>query len=325
MSHTNSTANYQLPQFLGTDKPAWLTDVNQAYADIDTAMKANEVSAGQANALATQNASAISTMSGQISTLSTKVTALETAQPTDEAQIETNRQNIATNAQNIVGIDNRLGHEDISAIGDDITDAIVKEDAKVGDLADLDTTDKTSIVDAINEVVAGGGGDTSTVRYYNGWIQYSTDGGTTWVDWINTVNPVNIIPVLTANDSSQLGVASGASNQQTGAEAYKAFIASGYKLQNADDFAKYAFNVAHPATSIVITLTSNSSHSIAGDVKVQYTEDGTNWVDAGANTVTAENATETLTFAINASVLGIRAIKSTGSGMFTVTNFNVKG
>ena len=40
MSHTNSTANYSLPQFISTDKPAWLTDVNNAYSAIDTAIKA---------------------------------------------------------------------------------------------------------------------------------------------------------------------------------------------------------------------------------------------------------------------------------------------
>lgn len=38
MSHTNSTTNYSLPQFLTTDKPAWLTDINNAFSDIDTAV-----------------------------------------------------------------------------------------------------------------------------------------------------------------------------------------------------------------------------------------------------------------------------------------------
>ena len=38
MSHTNSTTNYSLPQFITTDKPAWLTDVNNAYTAIDTAV-----------------------------------------------------------------------------------------------------------------------------------------------------------------------------------------------------------------------------------------------------------------------------------------------
>lgn len=38
MSHTNSTTNYNLPQFLTGDKPAWLTDINNAFSDIDTAI-----------------------------------------------------------------------------------------------------------------------------------------------------------------------------------------------------------------------------------------------------------------------------------------------
>ena len=49
MSHTNQTANYHLPQFIGTDKPAWLVDVNGAMADIDTQMKANETAAATAD------------------------------------------------------------------------------------------------------------------------------------------------------------------------------------------------------------------------------------------------------------------------------------
>ena len=36
MGHTNSTANLALPQFIGTDKPTWLSDVNGAFAAIDT-------------------------------------------------------------------------------------------------------------------------------------------------------------------------------------------------------------------------------------------------------------------------------------------------
>lgn len=53
MSHTNSTPNYNLPQFVGTDKPTWLNDVNGAFAGIDTQMKANADSATEANTNAT--------------------------------------------------------------------------------------------------------------------------------------------------------------------------------------------------------------------------------------------------------------------------------
>ena len=39
MSFTNKTPNYNLPQWLGTDKPSWLVDVNGAFSEIDTAIK----------------------------------------------------------------------------------------------------------------------------------------------------------------------------------------------------------------------------------------------------------------------------------------------
>lgn len=54
MAHTNSTTNYNLPQFLPTDKPAWLVDVNPAYAAIDTAIKNASDAAGAAQTDATQ-------------------------------------------------------------------------------------------------------------------------------------------------------------------------------------------------------------------------------------------------------------------------------
>lgn len=54
MSHTNSTTNFGLPQFITTDKPAWLTDVNVAYTAIDTAMKNNQTAAANAQGDATQ-------------------------------------------------------------------------------------------------------------------------------------------------------------------------------------------------------------------------------------------------------------------------------
>ena len=59
MSHTNKTPNYDLPQFIGTDKASWLGDLNPAFLAIDAGMQANkvaaqaaEVSAGEASAIA---------------------------------------------------------------------------------------------------------------------------------------------------------------------------------------------------------------------------------------------------------------------------------
>lgn len=62
MSHTNSTPNYNLPQFIGTDKPTWLTDVNGALNTIDTQMKANADSATSASTSAITANNAIGTL-----------------------------------------------------------------------------------------------------------------------------------------------------------------------------------------------------------------------------------------------------------------------
>lgn len=42
MSSTNKTTNYNLPQFIASDKPTWLGDVNGAMNAIDTALKSIE-------------------------------------------------------------------------------------------------------------------------------------------------------------------------------------------------------------------------------------------------------------------------------------------
>lgn len=73
MSSTNKTTNYNLSQFIGSDKPAWLVDYNGDMSAIDTQMKANadaaaaaQTTANTADGKADTNASAISTLDSQI-------------------------------------------------------------------------------------------------------------------------------------------------------------------------------------------------------------------------------------------------------------------
>lgn len=47
MSHTNATTNYALSQFISTDTPAWMTDVNGDNQKIDTALYNNAQAASQ--------------------------------------------------------------------------------------------------------------------------------------------------------------------------------------------------------------------------------------------------------------------------------------
>ena len=71
MSHTNSTTNYNLPQFVGTDKPTWLNDVNGAFSAIDTQMKANADSATTAGTNATTAVNAVGTLANLNTTAKT--------------------------------------------------------------------------------------------------------------------------------------------------------------------------------------------------------------------------------------------------------------
>ena len=95
MSFTNKTPNYNLPQWLGTDKPAWLTDVNEAFSLIDTAIK-NAYDSGS-GADATANAA-----------LETARAAQETAngavEQADNANTKADAANVtAANAQTAAG------------------------------------------------------------------------------------------------------------------------------------------------------------------------------------------------------------------------------
>ena len=74
MAHTNSTPNYNLPQFLGTDKPAWLTDINTAMSDIDTAIAAAKTVADTANIAVGSLSTTVGNHTTQLTTLSGTVT-----------------------------------------------------------------------------------------------------------------------------------------------------------------------------------------------------------------------------------------------------------
>lgn len=99
MSSTNHTTNYNLPQFLGSDKPAWLGDINPAFSAIDTAMKANETSASVAGTDATTANNNIGTMANLTTTeKTTLVGAINEVNSTAGTAQQTANQAVAGNA-----------------------------------------------------------------------------------------------------------------------------------------------------------------------------------------------------------------------------------
>lgn len=75
MASTNKTTNYELSQFLGTDKPAWLSDYNTDMSKIDTQMKANADAASGADGKADANTTAIGTLANLTTDAKTTVVA----------------------------------------------------------------------------------------------------------------------------------------------------------------------------------------------------------------------------------------------------------
>ena len=126
---TNKTANYELPQFVGTDKPTWLGDFNSAMADIDAGMaeNASDISAMEsdvatATSTASQASQDVSSLTSTVNTLSSNVqsatttannasstasSALNTAN-TANGKADTNATNIATNTSDIQALNTAL-------------------------------------------------------------------------------------------------------------------------------------------------------------------------------------------------------------------------
>lgn len=158
MGHTNSTANLALPQFIGTDKPTWLSDVNGAFSAIDAYAGTNDA------ALAITDAKADTAVNDAASAVTTATNAANTAgtastQATNAVTVAGNALTVANGINSKVGVLTDLHTTDKSTVVNAINEV---KDAE-GDLSSLTTSDKTNLVAAINEVAQGGGGGGQSV------------------------------------------------------------------------------------------------------------------------------------------------------------------
>lgn len=89
MSATNSTPTINLPLFIGTDKPAWLTDWNGSMNAIDTAIATLQTAeSGTATALAALSQS-VTALSGTVEQHTTAIQTVSTATATNTGSINT--------------------------------------------------------------------------------------------------------------------------------------------------------------------------------------------------------------------------------------------
>lgn len=158
--HTNSTPNLELSQFINTDKPTWLGDVNGDMLKIDTAYA--EVGA-VASGASSKADTAISTAEAASTTATDAATLANTA--------NTNAQSALTTAGNAATAANAAGElaQTAKTTADGADDKADANATNIGDLTALTTTAKSSLVAAINEVDAkpAGGGTAADITYDN--------------------------------------------------------------------------------------------------------------------------------------------------------------
>ena len=119
MASTNHTQYYNLPQYVGTDKPTYLTDFNPAMLAIDTGIH-------EAKAEADVNSSNI----GNLSSLSTSI-----------------------NTDLVSAINEVKGDVDDNTTAlSSLNTQVSSNTGNIGTMANLTTQTKTSLVNAINEV-----------------------------------------------------------------------------------------------------------------------------------------------------------------------------
>ena len=139
-AHTNATTNYELPQFVGTDKPTWLGDFNEAMSDIDTGMHANataistmQTDVNNAISTASQASQDVTTLTGTVTTLSGTVASVQTT--------ANNASQTASSALNTANTANGKSDANSAIIATNTQDISTLE-TKVSNACDYSTTEK---------------------------------------------------------------------------------------------------------------------------------------------------------------------------------------
>lgn len=137
---TNKTTHYELSQFVSSDKPSWLNDINSDMSKIDTAINTAKTTADGAATAATNAQTAAETAQTTANTAVTNAATADGKAETAQTRIGTLANLTTTAKTNVVEAINEVDSNcDSNA-------------SKIGTLSSLDTTVKTDLVSAINEV-----------------------------------------------------------------------------------------------------------------------------------------------------------------------------
>lgn len=246
MAHTNETSNYELSQFVGTDKPAWLVDYNGDMLKIDAAIKENadDITQIAGDVTTLQNEVGSSGLTGRITTIENDIDNIETeigsvTLPTTAQSLtgaiaelksvnDTQNTNISNNATAIAQVTGSI--EGVSQLAYTIANVYDSTSTyAIGDYAIVNNTlykcitaitvgesfdaSKWTSVKVMDEIPSGGGGGSvvaSNVSYDN------TSSGLTASNVQSAIDEVNNkIPTIVATTEAQRGTIEAGSTSAT--------------------------------------------------------------------------------------------------------------
>ena len=165
MSYTNSTANLKLPQWEDNDYPSWLTDVNQAFSNIDTNTGEQKASietalntASEAHTLATEASNNVTSLSGEVNSVKSDVSEIR--------ELATTATTTANSAM------------DVAEIAQDSAEQVANKTANI-------ESDSTKISHTVNGAVSG------YTEYGQGFTSLCSSNGTSKLDFDDSGNIVS--------------------------------------------------------------------------------------------------------------------------------------
>lgn len=161
MSYTNETLNYHLPQWVGSDKPTWLVDLNGAFAAIDTGLAAVQTQSDATDLVVSGHTSAITALQGTTSDQGTAITGLRTDVDHNTGDISTINSLIGngtptTTDKTIIGAINEL-HDDITDMAS-VRTIFIGDSYAINNGGWIDEVDATGLIDSDDVIKLAGGG-----------------------------------------------------------------------------------------------------------------------------------------------------------------------
>ena len=240
MGYTNTTAHYELPQYVATDKPKYLTDFNQTMEAIDTQMYTNAQAAATADGKAVAAKDTADGAVTSIGTLNTQING-DATDPSDRGLAG----DVSDNSGAINTINSLIGNGEPT------------------------TTDKT-IIGAINEIYADiTGGGTSVVEA-DAVVYSNTTSGLTATDVQAAIDEVYAAIPSTPAATSEVQTGTLTAGQTSVVLTFASQTIGAATLIDiyTDDYDVAPTAVATTSTTVTLTFEAQATN-VAVAVKVQ--------------------------------------------------------